>query len=114
MEIKVNSLNAAPMVEHTTQTAPVEGDFKFTLTSQIEESELQARLQNLMEAITMQGDKLAKKRDIRDMKKYRGLIKDFMNEIINRLRKVRKGAMFIIEAPSGTGKGTIIKEIMNK
>lgn len=35
-----------------------------------------------------------------------------MNEIINRLKKVRKGAMFIIEAPSGTGKGTVIKELM--
>ena len=32
----------------------------------------------------MQGDKLAKHRDIRDMRKYRALIKDFMNEIINR------------------------------
>ena len=37
-----------------------------------------------MEEITMQGNKLARKRDVRDMKKYRGLIKDFMNEIINR------------------------------
>ena len=27
-----------------------------------------------------------------------------MDEIINRLKKVRRGAMFIIEAPSGTGK----------
>ena len=35
-----------------------------------------------------------------------------MDEIIDRLRKVRKGAMFIIEAPSGTGKGTVIKEIL--
>ena len=35
-----------------------------------------------------------------------------MDEIINRLRKVRKGAMFIIEAPSGTGKGTVIKELL--
>ena len=35
-----------------------------------------------------------------------------MEEIINRLRKVRKGAMFVIEAPSGTGKGTVIKEIL--
>ena len=37
-----------------------------------------------MEQITMQGEKLAKKRDVRDMKKYRGLIKEFMNEIVNR------------------------------
>lgn len=35
-----------------------------------------------------------------------------MDEIINRLKKVRKGAMFIIEGPSGTGKGTICKEIL--
>ena len=32
----------------------------------------------------MQGDKLARKRDIKDMKRYRGLIKEFMNEIVNR------------------------------
>lgn len=37
-----------------------------------------------------------------------------MNEIINRLKKVRKGAMFIIEAPSGTGKGTVAKEILRQ
>ena len=37
-----------------------------------------------MEQISEQGDKLAKKRDIRDMKRYRGLIKEFLNEIINR------------------------------
>lgn len=35
-----------------------------------------------------------------------------MDEIISRLRKVRKGVMFLIGAPSGTGKGTVIKEIL--
>ena len=67
--------------------APVhepDGTFKFTLVSHIEEQELQARLGSLMEQISEQGDKLAKKRDIRDMKRYRGLIKEFMNEIISR------------------------------
>ena len=38
----------------------------------------------MMEEITMQGDKLKKKMDIRDMKHYRSLIKNFMNEIVNR------------------------------
>lgn len=33
-------------------------------------------------------------------------------DIINHLRSVRRGAMFIIEAPSGTGKSTVIKELM--
>lgn len=37
-----------------------------------------------------------------------------MEDIIGYLRKIRRGAMFIIEAPSGTGKGTVIKEILKK
>lgn len=37
-----------------------------------------------------------------------------MDEIIDRLKKVRKGAMFIIEAPSGTGKGTVAKELLGR
>lgn len=37
-----------------------------------------------------------------------------MDDIINYLRKVRRGAMFLIEAPSGTGKGTVIKELMKR
>lgn len=84
MDIRVNQ--AAP-VNAPEAAAPVkesDGAFKFTLVSHIEEQELQARLSILMEEITMQGDKLAKKRDIKDMKKYRGLIKDFMNEIVSR------------------------------
>ncbi len=34
--------------------------------------------------------------------------------IIDKLRKTRKGAMFIIEAPSGTGKTTVIKELLKQ
>jgi uncharacterized protein YaaR (DUF327 family) len=37
-----------------------------------------------MEQITDQGERLAKKRDIKDMKRYRGVIKEFLNEIVSR------------------------------
>ena len=37
-----------------------------------------------------------------------------MEDVIDYLRKTRKGAMFLIEAPSGTGKGTIIKELLKR
>lgn len=84
MDMKVNAALAPAPVETQTQVNQSDGTFKFTLASHIQEADLQARLNTLMEEITMQGDRLAKKRDIRDMKKYRGLIKDFMNEIINR------------------------------
>ncbi len=35
-----------------------------------------------------------------------------MTDIIEKLRKVRRGAMFIIEAPSGTGKTSVIKKLL--
>lgn len=84
MDIKVNQTSQVSQPEAAAPVRESDGNFKFTLVSHIEEQELQARLGSLMEEITMQGSRLAKKRDVRDMKKYRGLIKDFMNEIINR------------------------------
>ena len=84
MDIKVNQINKPMQVEQPVQQQQGDGAFKFTLVSHIEEQELQVRLTSLMEEITMQGDKLSKHRDIRDMKRYRGLVKDFLNEIINR------------------------------
>ena len=37
--------------------------------------------------ITEQGKKISEHMDIRDMKKYRSLVKDFMNEVVNRSHK---------------------------
>lgn len=84
MDIKINQIQQPAPVEQTKQTVPTDGNFKFTLVSHIEEQELQARLTSLMEEITMQGEKISKKKDIKDMKKYRGLIKEFLNEVVNR------------------------------
>lgn len=87
MEIRVN--DTAP-VNQTTGTTPVDtGDdsFKFTLTSAIEEQELQQRLNSLLDDITKQGNLIAQHMDIRDMKKYRGLVKDFLNEVVTRSHK---------------------------
>lgn len=84
MEIKVDAVQQAQQIQQNRETAPTDGSFKFTLASHVEEAELQARLQGLMEEITMQGDRLYKRRDVRDMKKYRSLIKEFMNEVVSR------------------------------
>ncbi len=37
-----------------------------------------------------------------------------MAEILNRLNEVRRGVMFIIEAPSGTGKTTVVKKLLEQ
>lgn len=84
MDIKVNQINKPMQIEQPVQQTQGDGAFKFTLVSHIEEQELQARLTSLMEEITMQGDKLSKHRNIKDMRRYRSLVKDFLNEIVNR------------------------------
>ena len=84
MEIRVDRTQQVQPSQPVKEAQETDGNFKFTLASRIEESELQTRLQSLMEEITMQGDRLYKKRDIRDMKRYRGLIKDFLNEVVYR------------------------------
>ena len=84
MEIKVDQTSRTAPVEQTQINRPDDGTFKFMLASNIEESELQTRLQGLMEEIVMQGEKLSKRRDIKDMRRYRGLVKDFLNEVVTR------------------------------
>ena len=90
MDIKVNQTQPINQVEQKNPVTPTDGSFKFTLISSIEEQELQTRLAGLIDEITNQGERLKKKRDVRDMKKYRELIKDFMNEIVNRSHKFNR------------------------
>ena len=60
----------------------VEKDFKFTLLSKIEETDLQEKLGTMIEEISQQGNKIAEHMDIRDMKQYRSMISEFMNEVV--------------------------------
>ena len=87
MALEVDPITAVQPTEATQPAEKGDGSFKFTLTSHIEETELQEKLNGLMTDITAQGEKLAEHMDIRDMKKYRELVKDFMNEVINRSHK---------------------------
>ena len=84
MDIKVNEAQLTQNVQSEQNIQKADGTFKFTLASQIEDADLQNTLKVMMEEITMQGDKISKKRDIRDMKKYRAMIKGFMNEVVSR------------------------------
>lgn len=84
MDIKVSQVSQNVPVEPVQNTQPSDGSFKFMLASHVEEAELQARLQTLMEEITMQGERLSKRRNVKDMRHYRGLVKEFMNEVVTR------------------------------
>lgn len=87
MEIKVDQIQQAMPVEQQQNVQPTDDTFKFMLASNIEEAALADRLNLMMEEIVMQGDKIVKRMDVRDMRKYRSLIKEFMNEIVNRSHK---------------------------
>lgn len=84
MDIKVNDIKPVPQVEAKAPVESGDNSFKFTLVSNIEEKDLQRRLTSMMQDITEQGDKIAKHMDIKDMKKYRELVKGFLNEVVNR------------------------------
>lgn len=87
MDIKVNQAAPVSQVQQSENVGQSDGSFKFMLASNIEEHDLQVRLSAMMQEITQQGDRISKKMDVRDMKKYRTLIKDFMNEIVSRSHK---------------------------
>ncbi len=87
MDLKVNEMTPAAAAEAVAKTKETDGSFKFTLTSAIGEAQLQERLNSLLEQITNQGERIAQHMDIRDMKRYRGLVKDFLNEVVNRSHK---------------------------
>lgn len=87
MDLKVNQMQQINQMEQTEQAKAPDDTFKFTLISAIEDSELKEHLNLMMTDIIQHGNKLAKHMDIRDMKRYRRLIKEFINEIVNRSHK---------------------------
>ena len=87
MDIRVNDVSQVQPTDQAKSTAPVDDTFKFTLAAAVDDAELQEKLTNLLNDITTQGKLLSEHMDIRDMKRYRGLVKDFLNEVVNRSHK---------------------------
>ena len=84
MDIKINNITQPTQVAQTEAAQEVNGDFKFVLTSKLEDTDLAERLNLMMQDIIQQGERISKKNDIKDMQRYRILIKDFMNEVVTR------------------------------
>ena len=87
MDIKFNDVSEVQRTQAKKNIEKSDGSFKFTLISNIEEQDLQEKLSEMMEDITVQGDKISKHMDIKDMRKYRELVKGFLNEVVNRSHK---------------------------
>ncbi|WP_029233753.1 YaaR family protein [Butyrivibrio sp. VCB2006] len=84
MDIKISNITQPQQAPAPEQVQEASGDFKFVLTSKLEDSSLAERLNLMMQDIIQQGERISKKNDIKDMQRYRILIKDFMNEVVTR------------------------------
>lgn len=84
---KVNETTPLSSVRQTNGVQPADDSFRFTLTSVIEDADLQTKINNMLKDINVQGRLIARHMDIREMKRYRGLIRDFLNEVVNRSHK---------------------------
>ena len=58
--------------------------FRFILSSKVDDDSLAARLTEMLKDITQQGKQIGKRNDIRDMQRYRTLLKGFLHEIVTR------------------------------
>lgn len=59
-----------------------------------EEQDLSTRLHSLMSNIEKQGENLAESMDIRELKKYKKMISEFMDEVVNNSLKFSKQSHF--------------------
>ncbi|MGE5632148.1 MAG: YaaR family protein [Caulobacteraceae bacterium] len=59
-----------------------------------EEQNLETRLGKLMSEIEKQGEQLSKTMDVKELKNYKKLISDFMNEVVNNALKFSKQSNF--------------------
>ena len=84
MYLRVNETTRAQSVDNTSKVSSGDDSFKFTLISNIEEKDLQQKLRTMMEDLNEQGEKIARHMDIKDMRRYRELVKGFLNEVVSR------------------------------
>jgi uncharacterized protein YaaR (DUF327 family) len=84
MDIKVQETGQVGMQQDAVAKNQTTDDtFRFTLSSNLEKKEVAEKLTSLMKTINEQGERIAKHMDIKDMRKYRASIKEFMNEVVS-------------------------------
>ena len=87
MDMKIHDVTKVSQLTEVAKTTAGDGSFKFTLSSAISDAQLQARVEELMKDITLQGTRIAEHMDIRDLKRYRGLVREFLEEVVYRSHK---------------------------
>lgn len=91
-DIKSNPASISNSIVRDERKADVSGSksaFSNTL-KKVEEQDLEVRLERLMSKIEKQGEQLGKTLDLKDLKNYKKLISEFMDEVVNNALKYTK------------------------
>ena len=83
-QLRINDIVQTAQTTETQRAQEADDTFRFTLASKVEDAALAEKLSSLMTDIEKQGKRLGKHMDINDMRKYRSLVKEFINEVVSR------------------------------
>jgi uncharacterized protein YaaR (DUF327 family) len=67
----------------------IDAEISFTL-NKLDREGLSERLESLMKDISDEGKRLSERLDISGMKRYRGLVKEFINEVVSNSREFER------------------------
>lgn len=83
MDVRVSEILGAHLnpVSSKVKDKPPHEDFSFTL-NKLDEEGLVNRLSSLIDEISIQGEKISKHMDYSDLKEYKNLIGEFVNEVV--------------------------------
>lgn len=82
MELKISEILAARFSEsNKVADRPIEEDFNFVL-NKLSDGALASRLHSLIGDISDMGKKITRHMDITDLKSYRGMITEFINQVV--------------------------------
>ena len=82
MELKISEILTARFSEsNKVEQKPITEDFDFVL-NRLSDGSLAARLHGLIGEISDMGKKITRHMDINDLKSYRSMITDFINEVV--------------------------------
>ncbi|MEN1966481.1 YaaR family protein [Lentibacillus sp. N15] len=100
-----------PTTNHNRSSAAEKPSFDGVMASQTQKMKYQ-ELQQLMDNITRQGDKLARFRSFRDFVKFKRLVKGFLQETVHSGLALQSGHSFQLDTQSR--KLSIVKEVDEK
>ena len=83
MSLRVSDVLAAKLAEsgNVARERPQQADFSFAL-DKVSDEHMVNRLSGLIDDITKQGKLLSEHMDLGELKRYRGMVHDFINEVV--------------------------------